>query len=198
MRERSDIEVDLLDFKDRGTVIGHYLKSADSETFSVGVVLGVSRTHVVLGCLDEYGEEDGCSISPIDDIAKIEVGDVYIESIRLLFESADNYRKSSYDAWRETLRIGDNHDGPSYTSLLAQARSDQNMVTIYEYDGPATSGFVKQCSDEFCTMSVVSCNGEENGNLILGLDNVRKICYSGKRERKLIRLMHIHRGSDVS
>ena len=160
----------LLSLKETGEIVSVFTNKNDTRTFSAGVIVGISTTHLLLAGISPYGINDGFLLHELTSIYRFEYGGIYQKKLQKLF-TLNNQKAQKFDADSANL----------LDSLLLHAKSQCLIVTIELLDSEIhdIQGQVKDVYDDSVVFQTVSEYGcLENECMVKKVDITRIVCNS--------------------
>lgn len=158
-----------------GDMVEVYDDGDNLDRFDVGVVESVTSDYYSLLSIGPYGDFDGRQVGRIEDVIRVATGSEYLSALRLLHEA-----RGRIDA-----------DPPSpegylpmdLTNTLRFAKDKRIVVSLVDADKETLTGFVTDFGNEFVELREVRRDGQEDGLIVLHLDEVVRIDVGGRVEQ---------------
>ena len=157
----------------KGRFLSVYDETEDNSAFHVCRYLCSDETDVLFQTITTRGYDDGFYLIPMEYIYRIDVDDEYTKRIEKLFHLhnqplAENACGSG--------------EGSLFVQFLCYAQKNKLITSLFLDNGDDVTGWVSNVDTEGNSLCIeqLTENGERNGTVFLGIENVEKVvCNSG-------------------
>lgn len=165
-------------------LVGLYTNYRNPNLFSVGYIVYVDEKSYILYEISPYGKFNGYSCELIENIVKIEKNSKYLNNIEKLI----NY----YNFKIDTIIIDEKK--PLIFEFLEIIKSSNRICSILTYNSEIFDivGFIKTFDEKVIEILQIDENANDDGLIMVDLDNVDKIVCCSDDEIKLENLYKIN------
>ena len=158
-----------------GEMVEVYDDERNIDRFNVGLVESVTVDTYCLQGIGPHGDLDGRQVGRIEDVVRLSVGSEYLFALKLLHESRDRLKAD--------LPGADGFLPFDLQNSLRFAKEKRIVVTLLDPDHEKITGFVRDFGRDFVEVCEVQRDGQEDGFLIIHLDEVVRIDIGGRMEQ---------------
>lgn len=165
----------LLSAQIRKQVICVYFDREQPTLFSVGYVVDISDSCIIMAEIGKYGFYSGYSLIQLNQIFRIELSSEYAQRLEKLYSI------------RQQHHVRFNLCKNPMESLLLFAKSENKIVTIeLESSGfDDVQGFVTAIENEFIIIDQMTDNGESEGESVILTNSISHISCDSDKERAI-------------
>jgi hypothetical protein len=161
--------------KDSGDMVEVYDDAENLDHFDVGVVESVTSDYYSLLSIGPYGDFDGRQVGRVEDVIRVAMGSEYLSALRLLHEA-----RGTLDA------VPPSPEGylpMDLINTLRFAKDKRIVVSLVDPDKQTLTGFVTDFGRDFVEVREVRRDGQEDGTIVLHIDEVVRIDVGGRTEQ---------------
>lgn len=158
-----------------------YTNEENTSKFSMGFILDVTDTHLLLGMITPYGRYDGFSVKGLETVYRLEHGGNYHAKLFKLY--------TEYNQMHNEVCTS---EGP-IRGLINHAKQNNLIITIelFESGLDDAQGFVESVDNGFLTMRIVDENGRKDGESIFEISSISYISCDSENEAMIKKLYEI-------
>jgi hypothetical protein len=171
----------LASYRDKKIILV-YTNVNRTDFFSAGIVSEIFDNEVIINHYLPNGKYDGFIVKQISSIYKVEAESKYVKKIEKLSE----IEKVKHDKLQRIKEDG-------FLTLLTYAYETKKVVSIelFESDNSDAVGFVNQINDKYCTISLLSDYGENDGETIFKIEDISHLSCDSDDEY-VLKQLHEH------
>lgn len=149
------------------------------ENFSIGIVSGLTKRHLLLEQISTNGLYDGYSVRSIDSIFRVDINGIYENKIKRLYD----LKKQKHFKIIGKL-INDKSD--LYVEILSAAKNHKLVVALVtEESSESIIGWVSVVSHKLIEINRINSDGISDGSSFIKLEKIEKVYCDTEDEHSL-------------